>query len=291
MSSLGGIVSSMGAMSGDKGSYSGVDVVKSPKIQGLWDSLIGNYQSQMANDSTSLNQYIKDYLAGNPDARKNTAQETGAINRYYNGDVERQLAAMRGNQATLGQEAVNRAIAEHRGNINRAVMGGGGGGDSSYLNRIGTGMAADYDLKNRMDLLNQERGDYNAVNAAQLGLTGKRTALADAYTGRQLVPMQLGQQNFGWDTGMLQSLQGINNANNQYGVIYNPSQTELAGNVTSAVGGSLMDLGSMAGGMGGGRGGGGGDSSAALAAGGDNEGWAPTLSQQQNYGGGGGGGM
>ena len=256
MSSFGSVLSGIGMATGEKGSYSLTDLTKSQPIQSGLDKLISDYGSQQAKDSTTLSQYIRDYLSGNPTARKNTAEESSAVNRYYNGDVERQLAAMRGHQATLGQEAVNRAIAEHRGNINRAVMGGGGAGDSSYLNRIGTGMAADYNLKNQMDLLNQERGDYNAVNQAQLGLAGRRTQLADAYLGRQLVPMQMGQQNMGWDIGTLASLQNIMNANHMYGAQYNPSMADAGAAIASGVGGTIMKGAGMMGGMGGGGGGG-----------------------------------
>ena len=179
MSALGSVVTAIGGATGDKGSYSLDTLTKNQGIQSALNNLIGSYNSQVSNDSTDLNSYIKNYLAGTNQATQNTAQETGAIDRYYNGDVARQLAGLRAQQSQLGNQSVAQALAYQRGNQNRALVTGGGG-DSSYDNRIGIGTAANLNLANNLQNLAQQRSDINQVDQSQLALAGQRNNLADA---------------------------------------------------------------------------------------------------------------
>lgn len=268
MSTLGSFISDIGGATGDKGTYSPVDVVKSQPLQGNIDQLISQYQNQIGLDSSSLSDYIKNYMAGNTAARQQAGQETTAIDRYYNGDVARQLADLRAQQAQLGNQSVAQALAYQRGNMNRSLVGGGGGAGNSYLSRLGLNTAADLNLQNNLALLGQNRADINQVNQGQLGLIGQRTAIANALAARPLAPAQAGQQFAGWESGDLNSLVNASNNNNLFGARYNPSQAEWGGAITnSGVGigtsvmGMLGGIGGMGGGMGmgmGGMGGGGG---------------------------------
>lgn len=234
MSALGSVVTAIGGATGDQGSYSLDTLTKNQGIQSALNNLIGSYNSQVSNDSTDLNSYIKNYLAGTNQATQNTAQETGAIDRYYNGDVARQLAGLRAQQSQLGNQSVAQALAYQRGNQNRALVTGGGG-DNSYDNRIGIGTAANLNLANNLQNLTQQRSDINQVDQSQLALAGQRNNLADALAARSLVPAQVGQSMLSAEGQDLNGITGISNANNLFGVQYNPSMADYGGQITGGM--------------------------------------------------------
>jgi hypothetical protein len=62
-------------------------------------------------------------------------------------------------------------------------------------------------------------------------------ALTNSNVQSQMLPAELRQQLMGYNLNDLLGLSNINNANEMYATKYSPSQTELAGGVTSAVGG------------------------------------------------------
>ena len=245
MSSLGGLVTAIGGATGDKGTYSLLDLTKSQPIQGALDSLISNYTGQTAQDSTDLNQFIKNWVSGQGQAQQNTGEETQAIDRYYNGDVARQLADLRAQQSQLGNQSVAQALAYQRGNQNRSLVAGGGGG-GSYTNRLALDTAGNLNLQNALLNVGQERSDVNAVNTAQTNLVGQRQSLANALAQRPLVPAQASQDILGGNIQDLNQLTAISNANNMFGAQYNPSMAEYGGQITGDV---------MGGGGGGGAGG------------------------------------
>ena len=256
MSSIGGIVTSMGAAAGDSGQTSVLNHAKNAKIQSGLDDLIGQYGKYASSDSTSLDNFISNYLktapATNAANAADTAQENDAIGGYYNGDVANTLAGFRARQSQFGNQAVEQALAQNRGNMNRSVLGGGGSGDSSWQKREGIGVASQLDLQNAMNILNQERSDYGTVLGGEVSNAGRRMALNNALTNSnvqsQMLPAELRQQLMGYNLNDLLGLSNINNANEMYATKYSPSQTELAGGVSNAV---------FGGGGGGGMGGGG----------------------------------
>lgn len=250
MSAISSVFTGIGALQHNYGTYSPVDVTKDTGIQSSLGSLINQYQGQQAQDSTDLGSYIKQYLAGNNQAAQNTGQESSAINRYYNGDVARQLADLRAQQSQLGNQSVAQALAYQRGNANRAMVAGGGGGDNSYNNRIGVGTAANLNLANNLALLGQNRADINQVNQGQLSLVGQRNSLADALAARTLTPDQVANQNLAAQAGVLSGLTGISNANNLYGARYNPSASDAGAMIGGGLGGVMGQVGSLVGGGG-----------------------------------------
>lgn len=236
MSALGTVGESIAQLAGSTGNYSLTDLVKNQPIQSGIDSAISQYNSTTANDSTDLNTFIKNYLAGNRAATKDTAQETSAIDRYYNGDVDQALSNLRANQLQLGNQAVNFGIASNRGNVNRSLVSGGGGGDNSYDNRIGINTGANLNLANETAVNNQARADYNQVLQGQLGLVGQRTNLANALAGRALVPAQTGQAMLGSEISNLTGIENANNNNNMFGAKYNPTTLESVGSLIGGLG-------------------------------------------------------
>ncbi len=250
MSSLGNLIGGLGA----SGSYSLNAQTKSGPVQSSLNNLISNYNTTAASDSTALqgglSGFINQYLSQGPQATRYAGQEQSAIDRFYNGDVEKQLASIRGATGQASSEAVQRALDYNRANLNRSVMGGGGAGDSSYLNRVGIGTAADLYNRNLLGQLGQERTDVGYTNQMPLSLIGQRTGIGDTLAQRSLVPattsMGLNQQNLGWDANTLAALAGINNQNNMYGVQYKPSFMERAGSLINNAWPVLQDAGSAA---------------------------------------------
>ena len=243
MSSLGSMVTAIGGALGQRGNYSLVDLVKNKPIQSNLNTLIGDYGTQVSKDSTDLNSYIKDYLSKTPQATKWGGQEQSAVDRFYNGDVEAQLAGLRANQANLGNQAVAQGLAYQRGNMNRASMTGAGG-DNSYLTRTGVGVGTDVNLQNELANLGQERADVGYTNEMPLKLAGERTAIGDTLSSRLLTPVQARQQDLGYDVSTLGNLSKVQDSNNMYGAQYNPSMGEYFGDAVSGfMGGASQGLG------------------------------------------------
>ncbi len=223
----------IGALLGHKGSNSLTDLTKSQPIQSSLDDLISQYKSNVSTDSSDLSSFLSNYLKQTPQATKFANEETGAIGGFYNGDVAQTLAKYRAQQGQLGDLAVSRALAQNRGNMNRSVLGGGGSGDSSWNNRYGLNVASGLNYNNDLNLLDKARGDYSTVLQGQISLAGQRQALQDALMRRGLVPSQTRQAFLGNEEANLNNIASINNANHMYGVQYNPSKWELAGNVVN----------------------------------------------------------
>lgn len=258
MSALGNLVGDIGALAGDRGSTTSVRLTKNPELAGPINQATTDFGATRTASNTGLQDYIRQYLAGNPAARTQTGQEVGAINRYYNGDVESQLAQMRAQRAAAGQEAVNRALAYNTANLNRSRLAAGGSGGSSYMDRLGLNTAADINLQNSLANIAQQRADWNQVMQNQIGLAGQRTNLQNQLAARALVPAQATQANYGWQLGALGNLLSLYNNNNMYGTQYNAPISQKIGNTVGDVAQIGADVytggaaGAFMGGMGGG---------------------------------------
>lgn len=258
MSSLGDLIGSVGAAFGDTGHNSVERLTKNPAIQTRLDALGDDYDKTKTASSLALDKYIADYLAGGAAAKTRTGQETSTIDRYYNGDVERQLASLRARQSQAGDDALNRSLAYMTRSMNSdRIMGSGGGG--SYDRQLALRTGGDMSLQALMANLNQERADQEYLRQSQLGLAGRRTAMDDALAMRQLVPSQAMKSELGWNLGTMGGMTQLDQLNNFYGVKYNPSGSEMAGDIVGDVANVAMDIysggaSSMLGGMMGGGG-------------------------------------
>ena len=240
MSSIGNLVGDLGAAFGDEGHNSVESLVKNPQLQSRLDAQLTQYDKARDTSSKALDQYIADFLAGNKTASSRAGQEQAVIDRYYNGDVERSLADLRTRKSAASNQALARALgymtaAQNRDQITRTGTG------SSYDRQLALKTGADLNLSNLLDNLNQERSDWNFVQGNQLGLVGKRTGIADALAARDLVPSGAMQANLGWNLDTLNKLLGLDQSNKSYSVKYNPSGSEMAGNIIGDVGNIASD--------------------------------------------------
>lgn len=239
MSSIGNV---LGAIGGGGGSYSGVDVVKNPRIQNLIQGDIGQLGTLQSQNQKSLSQFITEYLGNLPQARTYTGQEVSGINQFYNGGMASQLAGLRSTYGTAVNNAADVAAQQAIRNVDASRLGEGGG-PSSYDTRLMISSLAPIRTGTAVDLANQQRSDLGYITQNQLGLTGQRTALDTALAGYGLVPNQARTANFMSNIGALQGLTSLDQANNQYGVKYTPDTLETVG---SSLSGFMTGLGSDA---------------------------------------------
>lgn len=268
MSSLGSAVGQMlDWVSGDEGKNVVEMLVKNPELQKRLDAGLGDYDKTRTASSKALDQYIKDYLAGGKTATARSNQEQSELDRYYNGDVERQLASLRTRTAAANDQALNRSLAYMRRNMSANQIGGGG--STSYDRQLALKTGSDMALSSLLSGLAQERADADYLNRMKLGLTGQRTAMADALAARGLVPSQAMKGELGWNLGSLRDLLALDQANKFYGVKYDPSWGEEVGQHVGDLANAAMQAFSIysGGGLGGMMGGGGGTGSTG--------GWSP----------------
>ncbi len=231
-------------------------VTKNPALEAFNLGSQKDYSTTKAQSEAGLDEYIKNFLAGTPAATANAAQETGAVNRYYNGDVERALAGLRTQHAAASDEALQRALgyATHAQNLDRIS---GGGGDSSYNRQLALKTGADLSLNTLLQNLAQQRADEEYVRQNQLGLAGRRTAMADALAGRALVPGAARKAELGWSLGTIGNLLQNDQANNIYGLKYKPSAGEQFSQWQANDANDIKEIASIASSVYGGGGGGG----------------------------------
>ena len=250
------MIGAIGSLLGAKeGTYSTLRLTKNPALEAFNLSNQSDYSKTHNEAAAGLDQYIKDFLAGNKAAGDRTGQEIGAVNRYYNGDVERQLADLRARSGQASQDALNRSLGYMTANQNRSAIGGAGG-DSSYNRQLGIKTGADMSLATTMQNLAQQRADEEYMRQNQLGLAGRRTGMADTLAARDLVPGQQSMALQDWNTGAVGRLLSNDQSNNMYAAKYNKSTMEKLDDVEK-------EMGSMLGGLTGGSYGGGGGGAAA----------------------------
>lgn len=245
-----------GLKSASKGTGKNVveSLVKNPQLQTRLDASLGDYDQAKSASSLALDDYIRQFLSGSATATARAGQEQGVVDRYYNGDVDRALAELRTKQASASDLALQRALGYSTRSMNLDRIMGGGGGDSSYNRQLALRTSGDMNLNSLLQNLAQERADQEYVRQSQLGLAGRRTAIADADLARLLVPSNAQKAELGWNLGTMGNLLSLDQANKFYGVKYKPSGFERGVDIASGVLGGAAGgaMGDYSGGGGGG---------------------------------------
>ena len=187
MSSLGSLIGGIGALAGDKGSITTQKNVKNRPLQKYINDLISKYGDFTKEGQASLGQYITDYLArtqaGEADASRFAGEETGAISKFYSGDMAAQLAQLRAKREGAVNAAADVAAKQALRNVNLSRVGGEGG-PSSYDSRLLISSLAPIRTGAALDRVNQERSDLDYLTGNQVSLAGRRGALQNAITDR-----------------------------------------------------------------------------------------------------------
>lgn len=224
--------------------------VKDPAMQQRIGELSSDYDTTRSTGKKALSQWTNDFLAKDPVFR---SQETKSIDRYYNGDMDNILAGLRAQRASAMRTAGDRALAYATRDRNSSILGGSGGGGSSYLTRLGLRNAGDIEAQIAMDAANQNRADLDALEARRLGLIGARTGILD----RSMEPAWMSQKVAGGNAQLLAQILGLNQANNITGLKSERNPWAAAADaIDTGIMNAASTFGSIAGAVRGGGGGG-----------------------------------
>lgn len=205
--------------------FTTISNVKNPTIAGLIDQSIKDFGNSRTNYGNQLSAYENATKESQARTGQALAQESGAINSVFNGDVQNRLDAIlnRRSQATKAIEdrLTQGALGQ---DARRGLLSGAGG--SSYRQQLLNDTLANLWNQTALDRAQQEQANLQWLTGTQSGLLGKRQLLEDANVQSGLNPLMARMQI---DNNVLNHLAGINSldkANTFYGLFgYNSPQT------------------------------------------------------------------
>lgn len=189
--------------------------VKSPEVEAAAQAGLKAQQADATNNAQSISDFAKTFMAAQPGAEANTAQETGAIGKLYSGEYAKALAENRKQAALLSSQNLARRLSSLAGAGNLGDLTRGGV-TNSFANANLMRAGADASMARDLEMAKQQREDIQQILAQQLAASGLRNRLTDATLSRALVPIQAGQAVAGADTARLGALSSIIGANNVY---------------------------------------------------------------------------
>lgn len=245
-------------------SFTLLDTVKNPAIQGDVGDLLNEWNSYNSGNSKDLNSFLSNWSAATPEVTAQTGQEVGDISGFYNGTVASELAGNTAASAAANRTAGNQALAYATQNRNAGQLTSGTG-NSSYNSRLAIGQGNAIDIANAQQTAAETAANTKYVLGQQTALAGQRENLENNLAQRSLVPIQARDSTLSASTSALGSIQNINNANNFYGLSQNQSFWDQLGAfsdafLNTAEAGASVGMGASGmGGMGGGGSSGGGN--------------------------------
>jgi hypothetical protein len=238
--------------------FSTVSSVKNPAIAAANNATLGQFTGAAAGENAALGDYISQYMSQQPEARKATDQETGAISGFYNGAMSNQLAQLRAQRGQAMTAAANLASQQALGGLNRSRVASEGG-SGSYNARLAQGALTPIRVQAALDDANQSRSDLGYVTQNQIGLAGQRNALNErqAAASSGLIPQQQRMAALGQQTGILSGIGNVDQQNTFYGLQQAPNMwADIADSADAGIMNAAAMYGSVAGGgMGKARGG------------------------------------
>jgi hypothetical protein len=194
-----------------------VSKVKNKELQKLIDQSVADYSGFSKENNAALSDYISKYLAGEGDAKARTAQETGAVDEFYNGTMANRLSALRANRAKAVNDAADFAAKQGLRSVNQSRVGGDGSG-SSYEQRLAISATMAPRVQAAVDNANQERSDLGWITQNELNLAGRRQQMANAQAAYGLVPSEARAANYRQNLGILGNLGQLDQLNKFYGL-------------------------------------------------------------------------
>lgn len=180
---------------------------KSPEIAAQIQKLLGQYNNLGALDPTKE---ISDAMAAsNGDYQRYLSQDTGAVDKWFNGDVEKALATLRAERGQAYKGATGQALNNLSRILSLDQMGQGGAGTvgtSSYTQKQGLDTAAQLAVQEALDAATQGRTDLMTVLGGQQQNLGTRANLTTQDITRRLLPSQTGAN---WFQTLIQGLAPI----------------------------------------------------------------------------------
>jgi len=216
-----GIISSL--LSG-KGKTKTVTNVKNPALQRWIDQGITDYAGIRAGGQEGLADWVQSFIADKPSAAKRSAEEIANLDRYYSGAAANQLGALGRAEDAAYQAAADRAAGMVRANRSRAEVGGGG--PDTYYDRLALRNTGDIMTNAAANAASRDRAQWEWMERMKSGLSGQRQSLADAYSGRALLPSMMARNMERENMGHLGSLGELDRGNKFYGLKYEPTTWE-----------------------------------------------------------------
>lgn len=257
----------MGAIGGGLRAFQGdpdfrtLSNVKNRNIQSKIKGLLGDWDTSSKAGKETLDTFAAKYKASQPAREAQSRQESGVIDRYYNGGMETILSNLRKRKSDALRAVTDRALDYATRTRKATALGGGGGSGSSYLNRMALLTGSDIERDAALQEADQERADIAALEANRLGLLGQRGAVEDAAFKRELDPKSMSDAELSRRIGMLGNITQLDQLNNFYGVQKKSTGLDRWANFMDAADQGIMNGAATAGniyGMAGGGGGGGG---------------------------------
>lgn len=222
--------------------------------------LYKDYTTTKKGSAQDLDTYLAKYLSDTNAADSRTAQETGALDQFYNGGMSTKLFNLRAATKAARDKATEQSIlgAQRNTNASRVL---GDGGSSSYDRLLDARTRASIAVPGALQDVMDERKDLDYLTGNQIGLAGRRQAMTDATTGRLLTPSTMRRQQFMQNLQALTALGGEQRANTKYGLKQDPTWIARFADMADASDQGIMNgisaassIMGMAGGMGGGGG-------------------------------------
>lgn len=192
--------------------------VKDQEQQDRISAAGGRFNADVTANRQSLEDFTKNYLAANGQAKNYTDQETNAIGNIYGqandpNSMAYNLAKIRKDkELAMNREAQNTL----RSAMARSKMNSLMGVNDSSVDAAMADAASRIGASTAGNIADQNRNDYMSVMGAQTSMAGRRGALLDDYLKRSLVPANMRMQMGAGELGQLGQIGQMNNANNVY---------------------------------------------------------------------------
>lgn len=196
---------------------------KSNDVQDQIGKLFGLFDKAKQSATSAASGFSSAIQASQPRAQGYADQETSAVDRYYNGSMAGELAALREARQTAVNTATERAMGDLKRILSLERLGDSPGGSQaagtgSYLQKLALDRASELRSQAALDDVNQQRTDLDALERLRMALTGQRNQIQDSTIQRQLLPSQMDAETFNRLVQQLAALQQSDLFNNFYGL-------------------------------------------------------------------------
>lgn len=206
-----GILSSFADLfSDEEPDMKGKLVVFDPQVFNRTQTELKDWSANRKDWQNVYKDFKTDWEAGQPAAEDRAKQETGFLDKFYNGDFASYLSGLRNKEGQARRAAGDRALEYARGATDRAsLLRGEPTGNSSASRAMAYRLGKDIENEVALNDVARERGDFDYITRGQQGNLGARTALVDAVTKRQLAPHQLNNSELLFMNQLLAGIQGV----------------------------------------------------------------------------------
>lgn len=191
-------------------------VVTDPAVFNRTGGLLRDWSSRRRDWTALYDDFKQDWEAGQPDYERRAGEETGFIDKFYNGDFAGYLSNLRSREADARRAAGDRALQFATGQTDRAALARGEPtGTSSATRAMGYRLAKDIENEVGLSDVARERGDLDYMNRSRASYLGVRNNITDAVAKRKLYPHQLNDGELMQAIQELGGIQGVRSGSSQ----------------------------------------------------------------------------